>query len=236
MAQDKSIHRINLEHDVEKAREERRGTRRYRRSEQAKAEEFIAEAVEEIKEGPEASASTATPPTTPSEAPKSTRKPRTYDFTVDQLREAREGGSGRSWADVAKMVGLPNPGAARKAWADLTGRPHTEARQLVTRAPKGSSSSTRLDAPKWTDDTDRQAIVDRIVGSAIVIKAGLYGGTGTETLQVARVLKFDDRDPARPAVDLLEGVYHINEKTGARELSGTGARRTIFLDRIVEVR
>lgn len=228
MAESKSVHRLGLEAEAEKnrlARREARGTRKYRASEKAKAEEFIEQAVE---------TATAEP-----KAPRAPRKPKSYNFTAEELREAREGGSGRSWADVAKLLGLPNPGAARKAWAELTGQPHTSAKALQGRARKGAGSSNRLAAPKWDDTADRQTIVDTLVGAKVIIKAGLYGGDSVETIHVAKVYRFDDTLPDRPAVEILEGVYGIDPKTKEKVLldkASTGARRTVFLDRIVEVR
>jgi hypothetical protein len=235
MANDKSISRINMEHDILKDREEnrlRRGTRKFRNSERAEAEAFIAEKKLEASVTDDGEVQISEAP----KALKSTRKAKTYDFTVEQLREAREGGSGRSWADVAKMLGLPNPGAARKAWAELTGTPHTEAKALQTRARKGATSSRTLATPTWDDDTDRQSVVDTLVGSTITIRTGgLYGKDTLETLNVARVYRFDDSDPARPAVEILDGRYAMVK--GERTLvDGTGAKRTIFLDRIAEVR
>lgn len=249
-ANDKSPHQIGLSHGIAKRREIRRGSPGYRRSETAKAETFIQEAKETVDAveiappvtdhfGNEmAPAVTHTPDP---DAPKSTRKPRgpkTYTFTADQLREARVG---RSWADVAKMLDLPNPGAARKAWLDLTGEPHTSAPELVgKRARRGSSSSARLAAPKWGDLTDRQEIVDRLMGSTITVKASAYGDTGaTETLHVGKVKKYDDTDPSRPAVVFVEGVFRKDQKTGQDVLDmkvSTGATRTVFIDRIIEVR
>jgi hypothetical protein len=227
----RSPHQIGLSHKVQKdLGNRRRSTPAVRRSETAKAEAFIADAKEAAIVAPEA----------PKSTPKAERKPRapkTYDFTADQLREARVG---RSWADVAKLLGLPNPGAARKAWFDLTGEPHTAAPELVgKRARRGSSSSARLAAPQWSDLTDRQEIVDRLTNATITVKADAYGDTGAvETLRVARVRKYDDSNPDRPAVVFTEGVYR-KDKAGALYLDpkeSTGATRTIFIDRIVEVR
>lgn len=232
---DKSIDQINAEHALAKRREIRRSTRTTRKAETAAAEKFIDEAVAEVKG--------ATPPPVPqldpeapSEAPKSTRKAKTYTFDAEALRHAREDGSGRSWADVAKILGLPNPGAARKAWADLMGQPHTQAKQIVTRAKRGSGESSRLATPKWDAASDPQTIVDTLLGAKITVTSR-YGAT--ETLQVAKVLKFDNTDPEAPAVEIVEGVYGRDSKTGERIMLpkvSTGHTRTIALSRIVEVR
>jgi hypothetical protein len=237
MANDKSISRINMEHDIAKnraLRAERRGTRKYRNMEKAEAEAFIAEAKGQatLREDGEVELKAETPP----KAPRSTRKPREYNFTAEALIAARSEGKGRSWAELAKMFDLGNPGAARKAWAELTGTPHTEAPELSGRARKGSSASRTVAAPEWNDDTDRQEIVDRLVGSTITIRRTLYGKTQEEVLDVAKVFKYDDTNPERPAVDFLEGRYQTDSKTGVRTVVGTGARRTVFIDQIVEVR
>lgn len=233
-AKQKSAHEIGVGHQIAKDREIR-GPRK-KRAEVAKAEAFIDSVKAKLDEQAEIKSEVGA--TVPPEASKSTRKAKAYNFSVEELREAREGGSGRSWADVAKMLGLPNPGAARKAWADLTGTSHTQARTLVTRARKGSGSSSGLATPKWDDDTDRQTMVDRLTGSRIVIKAAAYGSDTTEELSVAKVSSFDDTLPDRPAVVVVEGVYRMDGK-GERYLDqrqSTGATRTIFLDRIIEVR
>lgn len=225
-ANDRSPSQIGMAHSIQK---DKRATPKRVRSEVAKAEAFIAEAKDAATPEPVA------PKSTPqARAP---RGPKNYTFDADQLREARVG---RSWADVAKLLGLPNPGAARKAWLDLTGEPHTNAPELVgKRARRGSSSSARLAAPKWDDLTDRQEIVNRLQGARIVVKASAYGDTGaTETLHVGQIKKYDDTDPNRPAVVFVEGVYHRaanGEKILDRKAS-TGATRTVFIDRIIEVR
>ena len=233
MANDRSPHQIGLAHSVQKDRTVRRSTAAVKRSETAKAEAKISEIVDAALV--KAEAAPEAPKSTPK--PRAARAPKTYTFTADQLREARVG---RSWADVAKLLGLPNPGAARKAWLDLTGEPHTAAPELVgKRARKGSSSSTRLAAPQWDDNSDRQEIMTKLQGATITIKADAYGDSGaTETLRVAKARKYDDSNPDRPAVVLVEGVYRT-DKTGVRYLDpkmSTGATRTIFVDRIIEVR
>ena len=47
-----------------------------------------------------------------------------YAITADDIKEAR--GEGLSWAKCAEKFELASPAAARKAWTDLVGTPHTE--------------------------------------------------------------------------------------------------------------
>lgn len=225
---DKSIARINAEHALRKDREVRGRRTRTPKVEAPTPETEVEPTLTTPVPQPE--------PEAKPEAPKSTRKAKTYTFTAEDLRHAREDGSGRSWADVAKLLGLPNPGAARKAWADLMGQPHTQAKQIVTRAKRGSGESSRLATPTWDAASDPQTIVDTLLGAKITVTSR-YGAT--ETLQVAKVLKFDNTDPEAPAVEIVEGVYGRDSKTGERIMLpkvSTGHTRTIALSRIVEVR
>lgn len=158
------------------------------------------------------------------------------DLTAEQIVQARDR-DGLSWRDVANVLGLGSPGRARKAYSDLTGKPHNSSVMQGRRAKRASSRRRQVHVnPKWDDDTDRQTIVDSITGSTIYVLR--KHGDEPEEIRVARVLRFDDADPSRPAVEFIEGFYTYDKKRDIRVIDDrcTGAIRTIFLDAIVEVR
>lgn len=68
-----------------------------------------------------------------------------------------------SWAQVARNLELGNPGAARKAYAELTGRSHKDSKPIVQRAPKGIGNR-RTETPLWDDDTDQEEIEAKLNG------------------------------------------------------------------------
>jgi len=68
-----------------------------------------------------------------------------------------------SWKQVAVNVGLDNPGQARAAYAELTGRNHATSAPIVQRAPKGLGGR-RTETPVWDDDTDQGVIEARLNG------------------------------------------------------------------------
>jgi hypothetical protein len=232
-----TVHQLGLSANAHKRLESRRATPKAARKEVEKAEAFIAEAAGEAVAKADGTVEVTTEPV---EAPKSTRKPRgkvEYTFTAEDIRAARSEGSGRSWADIAKLLGLPNPGAARKAWAELTGTSHTEAPALVGRATKGARSSARLVTPKWDANADGDSVIAALEGAHIVVKSTLYGNETTEDLNVAFVTEYDESGD-EPTVTFIEGMLHKG-KDGENLLDGkhsTGATRTIAVSRIVEVR
>lgn len=99
-----------------------------------------------------------------------------YGFTAEAIVEARDG-QGMSWANVAKAVGLSNPGQARRAYTELTGKPHYDSRMAkgsTGRAPRGTSQRARKKAasldPKWHDDSDQDEIAERLEGAWIIVR------------------------------------------------------------------
>ena len=93
------------------------------------------------------------------------RKPITCT-AEDIVRERDE--RGLSWAQVARNLDLGSPGQARKAYTVLTGRPHTDSIMQGHRAPRGSGvRSTKTFAVQWDDDSDQDAIIERLQGAWI---------------------------------------------------------------------
>lgn len=84
------------------------------------------------------------------------RRNEPWPCTAEQIEHERDT-RGLSWAQVANNLGLGNPGAARKAYAELTGRPHNSSQPVVTRAPKGAATK-RTVTPLWDDDSDQEEI------------------------------------------------------------------------------
>lgn len=90
------------------------------------------------------------------------RAPKELTITeADIVRERDE--RGLSWKQVAINLGLGNPGAARRAYAELTGRPHDSSQPLLARAPKGSGARKTL-TPLWDDDSDQDEIEAKLNG------------------------------------------------------------------------
>lgn len=90
------------------------------------------------------------------------RAPKELTITeADIVRERDE--RGLAWKQVAINLGLGNPGAARRAYAELTGRPHDSSQPLLARAPRGSGARQTL-TPLWDDDSDQADIEAKLNG------------------------------------------------------------------------
>lgn len=156
--------------------------------------------------------------------------------TKEGIEKARDA-DGLSWADVAKAVGLKTPGAARKAYETLTGRPHTASIMTGKRAPRGSRSSVGVLRPEWDNDTDTDTITEAVEGRRIYVRRPLMAEP--EELGVAKVLYYDTTTLSDKPMDLtlsfVEGHYVKNPKGGETN-NGTGASRSVFVKDIVEVR
>lgn len=158
-----------------------------------------------------------------------------WPCTAEDLTRERDE-RGLSWKQVAVNLNLGSPGQARKAYTELTGKPHNESNPIVNRAPRGSGTGTaKLLTPLWDDDSDQDEIIDKIQGpwvdpvgepgqknytpghyrgSVITIRRpSLYGGpTYEETMRVNRLEKFvfDGKDEDGPL------VMHMHTDTGWR--------------------
>lgn len=128
----------------------------------------------------------------------------------DIVRERDE--KGLSWKQVATNLNLGNPSAARKAYAELTGRSHTESQPILKRAPKGHNATGRkMVNPGWNDDSDQYEIEAKLngpwvepegepgtknyrpghwSGSRILVKRSLNGRSWEEEVRVAHVTAF----------------------------------------------
>lgn len=116
------------------------------KSEAAKAEEFIETATEAATNG----------------KPKRKRGGE-WPCTADEIVAERDS-KGLSWAQVAINLNLGSPGQARKAYGDLTGRPHHTSQMTGKRASRAAAAGRKVDSPGWNDDTDQGEIEARLNG------------------------------------------------------------------------
>jgi hypothetical protein len=91
------------------------------------------------------------------------RKNEPWPCTAEEIKRERDERR-LSWRQVATNLKLGNPSAARKAYAELTGTPHTASAVLVNRARAGTNTSLVLERVEWDDDTDQDEIIDLING------------------------------------------------------------------------
>jgi hypothetical protein len=198
-------------------------TRKAKR-ETAKAEDFIRQANEAAATAPAAT------------APKRQSIDKVVaelGITAEAIEDARDV-QRLSWRDVAKLLGLANPGQARKAYEHLTGRPHDSAPPVGRRARNGSSSSSLLLKPNW-DDYEFEDIEAMLAGKTIVVRTA-HGED--ETLGVYTITGLADVEPHKgtpcpPFVSFIEGYASAQ---GMDKKTSTGHHRYIELDRILEVR
>ena len=157
----------------------------------------------------------------PPSSPRSKGQPKWAHVTEEEIRAAREG-EGLSWRDVSKKFDLGSPGTARKAWAALTGTPHTDSIMTGRRAPSGShkSGSTKMLKPKWADTADTEEV-----------RAAVEGG---HRMLVKRP------EPREPEDIVFTRLLGVKGTRAGVEVSVrckiTGGERTVFAHNILEVR
>lgn len=182
------------------------------------------------------------------EAVERTRKRKPVACTAEQIVAERDG-KGLSWKQVAINLDLGSPGAARRAYTELTGKPHNESQPLLKRAPRNTSGAParKVDRPDWNDETDQQMITDRLQGEWIPPK----GEPGTKNFQpghwqgsnvtVERKLRGTDRT-YEETVRVRRVVEFSFGKDGNQPLQITvvddysGATRCFFVADIADVR
>lgn len=154
----------------------------------------------------------------PIEKPKRTRRKADagWPCTAEQLIEERDK-KGLSWRQVAINLDLGNPGAARSAYSELTGKHHSESGAVKQRAKKGTMTrgGKKVSNPNWNDDSDQDEIIERLTDASIVVRRTIYGMTHEEEVWVWRVRKlfFDGKEEDGPlCVELTQG--HPGEKSG----------------------
>lgn len=123
--------------------------RKTKAAEEAKAEEFIAEAVADAKKNGK-------------------RKRGEWPCTAEDIIAERDH-KGQSWKQVAINLDLGSPGQARKAYSELTGVPHDQSQPLVHRT-RSTGAGRKKNHPQWDDDSDQDAITDALNGPWIEAK------------------------------------------------------------------
>lgn len=124
-----------------------------------------------------------------------------WPCTAEQITQERDV-NGYSWRQVAANLGLENPGQARKAYTELTGRHHSESNPVTNRAPKGSMTrgGRKVHNPKWNDDSDQDEIIEMLTDATITVERSPYGCKIIEDVQVYRVdrLYYEGKDEDGP--------------------------------------
>lgn len=124
------------------------------------------------------------------EAAGRSRKAKALGLTAEQIIEERDT-KRLSWKQVAINLDLGSPGAARRAYSELTGKAHNESDPVLRRAKPGSGTSRRkLDVPSFDDETDQEAIEKRLNGSIIRVIRNYKGIVQDEEFRVQRVRAF----------------------------------------------
>lgn len=166
-----------------------------------------------------------------------------YTFTTQDIEKARDI-QALSWAKVAEALGLKSPSAARKAYTELTGRPHNTSTPIVARKPRskaaGSSGGSARSAspnavvvdthPHWHVDSDQDEIIAKLTplygddGKATYIPVITVERTGgfTESVGIQQLIAFDfSKDEKHLAVSLYDAF--------------NGAYRCFYVDHIIGV-
>lgn len=172
----------------------------------------------------------------PAEKPKRKRRASTeaWPCTAEQIKEERDL-KGYSWRQVAKNLGLDNPGQARKAYTELTGIHHSDSNPVTNRAPKGSMTrgGRAVTNPKWDDESDQDEILERLEDATITVRRERYGFTFDEDVIVFRVVEifYDGKDETGPL------AVTVAQQVGERPKSRRGVPvRTFRVSDIVAVR
>lgn len=98
------------------------------------------------------------------------RKSAEWACTAAEIEGERA--KGLSWANIARNLNLANPGQARRAYTELTGKPHNESGVVAVRRTKHRSLSTGTRrkvhaALQWNDDTDQDEMEAKLNGEWI---------------------------------------------------------------------
>lgn len=158
-----------------------------------------------------------------------------WPCTAEDITNARDA-RGLSWRAVAKACGLANPGQARKAYAELTGRSHTEAAPVANRAKRGTAGANVAESLGWDDDTDQSIIDAALRGErhqnqkgevwwtckVVTVVRDLYGNAFHEDIPVRYPVSFSfGSDGTAPLM--------------VEVIADNGASRTLFVHKIVKV-
>lgn len=167
-----------------------------------------------------------------------------YSFTAEDIVRERDTQK-QSWAIVATQLGLKSPSAARTAYADLTGRPHTDSQIKVNRAPSGqgpraqkaqAATPKKDNCPHWNVDSDQDEIINRLTPQFDTTPKGERVFTYKPRIVVERERYHQPWQEEIVVTELRGFSYNKNESRLWVELyQENGAFRCVYVDDIVEV-
>jgi type II secretory pathway pseudopilin PulG len=188
----------------------------------AQASTFIENALEEVKR-------------------KRRSKSEGWPCTAEQITAERDT-KGLSWKQVAVNLGLPNPGAARSAYTELTGRPHSDAAPVRQRAARSTTSVNgvrhKRNLVEWNDDTDQDEMIEALTHRDIVVRRVCRGITvPDEPMHVCRIVRFayDGKGENGPLVVHVYTKRQCECRLSDPRDSDTGVARTFRVADIKEV-
>jgi hypothetical protein len=160
-------------------------------------------------------------PSAAQSTPKRRKRAEGYSFTAADITALRDV-QGLSWRQVATNLDLANPGQARKAYAELTGRDYRATVTTTRTASIGLHGTARkFFSPQWHDDSDQDEIIAKLERSVIVVKRAIVDAE--EEIKVGRVQRLTWDGPAEELC-----VHFVDYDTG-------GAR-SILVKNIKEVK
>lgn len=191
-------------------------------AERAKAARRAAQLRKEAEERAEGTAEAS------ESTPKRRRRGGSYNFTAEDIAKLRDE-QGLSWRQVAVNLELGSPGAARKAYTDLTGTDYRDSNPTVKRAKTtmGSAkmSTRKFLAPEWNDDSDQEEIIGKCENARLIVRRDVKGIMLEEDIRATKVVRMSwdgPEDDGPLAITFIEAQ--------------TGAARTIRVADIKEVR
>lgn len=155
--------------------------------------------------------------------PKRRKRAAGYSFTADAISALRDV-QGLSWRQVATNLDLANPGQARKAYAELTGKDY-HATETTTRTKAVGLTGTvrKFFSPQWDDESDQDEIIERLTRAVIVVQRTLKGTDFQEEIKVGTVTRLTWDGSAE------ELCVHFTDYDN-------GGQRSILVKNIKEVR
>lgn len=168
------------------------------------------------------------------------RKAKEWPCTAEQIISERDH-KGQSWKQVAINLDLGSPGAARKAYTELTGVPHYESQAIVKRT-RNVGTGKKKDTPGWDDDTDQGEIEASLNGSWVeesgsgktYIPAHWSGSLITVQRQVGESA-YEEEVLVRYCTAFSFGP-NGDQPLQVSLIQDNGAARTFFVTNIISVR
>jgi hypothetical protein len=145
-----------------------------------------------------------------------------YSFGATAITADRK--AGLSWAKIADKRDLGSPGAARRAFTVLTGKPHTEAPQLDRGGRPAGSGNGGVWTPVDVAELTTIAAVRKAIAGQVCQVQPIRKGGQVRSLGAMKVQKLD-RKAKDPTVDLVgaDGTAHtvrLDKITAVRPVNG----------------